>query len=52
MGYGIMYLLVAGLSIIMSVLQLREMKKNQSQGRAAAKNVAILPLLFLSAWTF
>ena len=28
MGYGIMYLLVSGLSIVMSVLQYKEVKKN------------------------
>jgi len=30
MGYGIIYLLVSGLSIVMSVLQYREVKKNLS----------------------
>ena len=51
-GYGIIYLLLAGLSISMTFCQYKEVKRNQLQGRAVAKNIAILPLLFLSSWTF
>lgn len=52
MGYGIMYLLLAGLSIVTSVFQYRVVKKNQLQGPAAEKNISPIPLLALTSWTF
>ena len=51
MGYGIMFLLLSGLSIVMSALQYRRVKRNNFQGTAAAKNISLLPLIMLTAWT-
>ena len=52
MGYGIMYLLLSGLSIVMSAFQYREVKSNQLQGQAAAKVITPIPLILLTSWTF
>ena len=52
MGYGIMNLLVCGLSIVMSVLQYRDVKFNLLQGRAAAKHISLVPLTLLTSFTF
>ena len=52
MGYGIMNLLLAGISIVTSVFQFRLVKKNQLQGPAAEKNISPIPLLVLTSWTF
>ena len=52
MGYGIMYLLLSGLSIVMSAFQYRQVKMNQLQGYAASKHISAMPALLLTSWTF
>ena len=47
-----MYLVLSGLSIIMSVFQYREVKKNLLLGRAASKNISAVPMILLTSWTF
>ena len=52
MGYGIIYLLVSGLSTVTSVFQYRLIKKNFINGPAASKNINPITPIMLTSCTF